>query len=88
MAKMTRRAMLWATSTSVAALAGAAALVANKQSPSAKAAASVTEATVSNGPITAFVKDASTGTISVFQGEREIVVKSFDLVHALQNIVK
>ncbi len=87
MAKMTRRAMLWATSTGVATLAGVAALVSSKQHSTSAEAAASTGATAS-GSITAFVKDASRGTISVFQGEREIVVNAPDLVRALANIAK
>ena len=88
MAKMTRRSMLWATSTGVAALAGVTALVVGKQEQSAKAAGATTEVAASGVTITAFVKDASTGMISVFQGESETVVHAPDMVQALLNMVK
>ncbi len=88
MEKMTRRAMLWATSTGVAALAGVAALVSTKSHAQAEGATASTTGVTATGPITAFISDASSGKISVFQGEREIVVNAPDLVRALANITR
>ncbi len=82
MAKMTRRAMLWATSAGVAAVTGAAALVAGKQLQSAEAAAPTTNV-AATGSLTAHIKDVSSGKVSIFMGEREIIVNNPALVHEL-----
>jgi len=89
MAKMTRRAMLWATSASVAALSGAAALVAgNKSVHSAEAAASTSTGATTSGPMMIYVANAQKGTLSVSIGDREVTVNNPALVRQLVSIVK
>lgn len=89
MAKMTRRAMLWATSASVAALSGAAALVAtNKSEQSAKAAAADTTGAAATGSMMVYVANVQKGTLSVSIGDREVTVNNPALVSQLLNIAK
>ena len=85
MAKMTRRAMLWATSASVAAATGVAALVAGQKIESANAAPA--EVAVS-GSVTAYIANAQSGKISLLVGEREIVVNNPALVQQILNAVR
>ena len=89
MAKMTRRAMLWATSTGVAALSGAAALVAsNKSGHSAEAAAANSTSVTATGSMMVYVANVQKGTLSVSIGDREITVNDPALVRQLLNIAK
>ncbi|GAC1392398.1 MAG: hypothetical protein NVS4B11_20000 [Ktedonobacteraceae bacterium] len=84
MAKMTRRTMLWATSASVAALGGAAALIANNErGKTVEAAASTTTGANANGPLAVFIPDATKGEVHVMLGEQEFVTQNPDLVRQL-----
>ena len=87
MAKMTRRAMLWATSAGVAAATGVAALVAGHNIESANAAAATTEVAV-NSSVTAYIADPKSGKVSLLVGEREIVVNNPALVQQILNAVQ
>ncbi len=87
MAKMTRRAMLWATSAGVAAATGVAALVAGQKTEGAKAAAATTEVAV-NSSVTAYIADPKSGKISLLIGEKEIVVTNSALVQQILNAVQ
>ncbi|GAC1432391.1 MAG: hypothetical protein PVS3B3_36940 [Ktedonobacteraceae bacterium] len=82
MAKMTRRAMLWATSASVAAVTGAAALV-GKQTESASAAAPSTTGIAASGSVTAYIADVKSGKISLLFGEKEVVINNPALVQQI-----
>ena len=89
MAKMTRRAMLWATSAGVAALSGAAALVAtNKSEQSAKAAAADTTGVTATAAMMVYVANVQKGTLSVSIGDREVTVNNPDLVRQLLSVAK
>ena len=84
MAKMTRRAMLWATSASVAAATGAAALIAGQKIENASAASSTYKVTAS-GPVSAYIANAQSGKINLLVGESEIVVNNPALVQQILN---
>ena len=86
MAKMTRRAMLWATSASVAAATGVAALIAGQKIESASAAPATSEFAV-KGPITAYIADTKSGKISLLVGEQEIIVNNPALVQEILNAI-
>ena len=70
MAKMTRRAMLWATSAGVAAVAGVTAL-AGKQLQSASAAGSASTEVAASGSATLYIADVKSGKMSLMVGENE-----------------
>ncbi len=82
MAKMTRRTMLWATSASVAAATGIAALIAGRKIESADAASATTEV-VANSSVTAYIADPRSGKVSLLVGEKEIVVHNPGLVQQI-----
>lgn len=85
MAKVTRRTFL---STTMGAAGGVAAmgLIAGP-STLVEAAQNVADAgdeTASSGPMTAYVRDAATGEVSVMVGHREVITKDPQLVRRLQ----
>ena len=89
MAKVTRRTFL---STTVGAAGGVAAmgLIAGP-STLVEAAQNVAEASdrpVSSEPMTAYVRDAATGEISVMVGHREIVTRDPQLIRRLQRAAR
>ena len=89
MAKVTRRTFL---STTVGAAGGVAAmgLIAGP-STLVEAPQNVAEASdgpVSSEPMTAYVRDAATGEISVMVGHREIVTKDPQLIRRLQRVAR
>ena len=89
MAKVTRRTFL---STTVGAAGGVAAmgLIAGP-STLVEAAQNVAEASdgpVSSEPMTAYVRDATTGEISVMVGHREIVTRDPQLIRRLQRAAR
>lgn len=86
MAKMTRRAMLWATSAGVAAVTGAAALIAGQKIETASAAPATSEVAM-GGSVTAYIANAQSGKISFLVDEREIVVNNPGLVQQILNAV-
>lgn len=88
MAKMTRRAMLWATSAGVAAVTGVTALVAGQKLESANAAAPATTAVSTTGSVTAYIADAKSGNISLMFGENEVVVHNPALVQQILSAVR
>ena len=89
MAKVTRRTFL---STTVGAAGGVAAmgLIAGP-STLVEAAQNVADAgddAASNAPMTAYVRDASTGEIAVMVGHREVVTKDPQLIRRLQRVAR
>jgi hypothetical protein len=89
MAKVTRRTFL---STTVGAAGGVAAmgLIAGP-STLAEAAQNIADASdgpVSSEPMTAYVRDAATGEISVMVGHREVVTKDPQLIRRLQRAAR
>jgi hypothetical protein len=89
MAKVTRRTFL---STTVGAAGGVAAmgLIAGP-STLVEAAQNVAEAgdgPVAREPMTAYVRDASTGEIAVMVGHREVVTKDPQLIRRLQRAAR
>lgn len=84
MAKMTRRAMLWATSAGVATLSGVAAVfVGNQHSARVEAAGLTSTGAATSGSLAAYVKNVQSGTVSILVGEREVIINNPDLVRAL-----
>ncbi|GAC1397810.1 MAG: hypothetical protein NVS4B12_01370 [Ktedonobacteraceae bacterium] len=84
MAKMTRRAMLWATSAGVAALSGAAAvLVGEQRAKKVEAAAPTTTGATASAPLAVYVPDVTKGEVHVMLGEQEFVTQNADLVRQL-----
>ena len=79
MAKMTRRAMLWATSAGVAAVAGVTAL-AGKELTSANAASATSTEVATGGSVTAYIADAKSGKISLTFGQKEVIITNPALV--------
>ncbi len=79
MAKMTRRAMLWATSAGVAAVAGVSAL-AGKQLTSASAAGATSSEVATSGSATIYIANVNGDTLSILSGESEIIVHNAALV--------
>jgi hypothetical protein len=90
MEKMTRRSMLWATSTGVAALGGVAAFVSGMQrNEKADAAASTMAATAATGnSLTLFVSDVTKNEIHLMTGEREVVIQNSAIVRQLLSMAK
>ena len=82
MAKMTRRAMLWATSAGVAAVAGVSAL-AGKQLTSASAAGATSSEVATGSSATIYIANVNGDTLSILSGENEIVVHNAALVKQL-----
>jgi hypothetical protein len=87
MAKMTRRAMLYATSASVAAVAGVTAL-AGKQLHNASAAAPANTEVSMSGSVTAYIADARSGKISLLFGEKEIIITNPALAQQIVSLAK
>ncbi len=87
MAKMTRRAMLWATSAGVAAVTGVTALVAGKQIESASAAAPASVEVATGGSVTAYIADVKSGKISLLFGEKEVVITNPALVQQIVSAI-
>jgi hypothetical protein len=89
MAKVTRRTFL---STTVGAAGGVAAmgLIAGPSTlvEAAQNAAEASDGPVSSEPMTAYVRDAATGEISVMVGHREIVTKDPQLIRRLQRATR
>jgi hypothetical protein len=89
MAKVTRRTFL---STTVGAAGGVAAmgLIAGPSTlvEAAQNAAEASDGPVSSEPMTAYVRDAATGEISVMVGHREIVTRDPQLVRRLQRATR
>jgi len=89
MAKVTRRTFL---STTVGAAGGVAAmgLIAGPSTlvEAAKNVAEASDGPVSREPLTAYVRDAATGEISVMVGHREIVTKDPQLIRRLQRAAR
>jgi hypothetical protein len=89
MAKVTRRTFL---STTVGAAGGVAAmgLIAGPSTlvEAAQNVAEASDARVSSEPMTAYVRDAATGEISVMVGHREIVTKDPQLIRRLQRATR
>ncbi len=84
MAKMTRRAMLWATSAGVAAVAGVTAL-AGKQLQSASAAGSASTEVAASGSATLYISDVKSGKMSLMVGENEFVINNPTLVNQIMS---
>jgi len=89
MAKVTRGTFL---STTMGAAGGVAAmgLIAGPSTlvEAAQHVADAGDDTVSNDPMTAYVRDAATGEISVMVGHREVVTKDPALVRKLQRVAR
>jgi hypothetical protein len=89
MAKVTRRTFL---STTVGAAGGVAAmgLIAGPSTlvEAAQNAADASDGLMSGEPMTAYVRDAATGEISVMVGHREIVTKDPQLIRRLQRAAR
>ena len=89
MAKVTRRTFL---STTVGAAGGVAAmgLIAGPGTlvEAAQNVAEASDGPVSSEPMTAYVRDAATGEISVMVGHREIVTKDPQLIRRLQRATR
>jgi hypothetical protein len=85
MAKVTRRTFL---STTVGAAGGVAAmgLIAGPSTlvEAAQNVAAASDGPMSSEPMTAYVRDAATGEISVMVGHREVVTKDPQLIRRLQ----
>ena len=87
MAKMTRRAMLWATSASVAAAAGVTALVAGEKVRSVDAAPAHSEI-AAGASVTAYIANVSSGKISIISGDNEFVITNPALVQEIVNAAR
>ena len=89
MAKVTRRTFL---STTVGAAGGVVAmgLIAGPSTlvEAAQNAADASDGPMSGEPMTAYVRDAATGEISVMVGHREIVTKDPQLIRRLQRAAR
>jgi hypothetical protein len=89
MAKVTRRTFL---STTVGAAGGVAAmgLIAGPGTlvEAAQNVADASDGPMSSEPMTAYVRDAATGEISVMVGHREIVTKDPQLIRRLQRATR
>lgn len=89
MAKVTRRAFL---STTVGAAGGVAAmgLIAGPGTlvEAAQNVADASDGAVAGEPMTAYVRDASTGEIAVMVGHREVITKDPQLVRRLQRATR
>jgi hypothetical protein len=89
MAKVTRRTFL---STTVGAAGGVAAmgLIAGPSTlvEAAQNAADASDGRMSGEPMTAYVRDAATGEISVMVGHREVVTKDPQLIRRLQRAAR
>ena len=89
MAKVTRRTF---RSPTVGAAGGVAAmgLIAGPSTlvEAAQHVADAGDDTMSNEPMTAYVRDAATGEISVMVGHREVVTKDPGLVRKLQRVTR
>jgi hypothetical protein len=89
MAKVTRRTFL---STTVGAAGGVAAmgLIAGPSTlvEAAQNAADASDGPMSSEPMTAYVRDAATGEISVMVGHREVVTKDPQLIRRLQRAAR
>jgi hypothetical protein len=89
MAKVTRRTFL---STTVGAAGGVAAmgLIAGPGTlvEAAQNVAEASDGPVSSEPMTAYVRDAATGEISVMVGHREVVTKDPQLIRRLQRVAR
>ena len=89
MAKVTRRTFL---STTVGAAGGVAAmgLIAGPGTlvEAAQNVAEASDGPMSSEPMTAYVRDAATGEISVMVGHREIVTKDPQLIRRLQRATR
>jgi hypothetical protein len=89
MEKMSRRAMLWATSAGVATLSGVTAvLVGTQREKKAEAAAPTTTGATATGSLALYVKDVSKGRVSVMMGEQEVVLNNPDLVRQILKVVQ
>jgi len=89
MAKVTRRTFL---STTVGAAGGVAAmgLIAGPSTlvEAAQTAAQANDCPASREPMTAYVRDAATGEISVMVGHREVITKDPQLIRRLQRAAR
>ena len=89
MAKVTRRTFL---STTVGAAGGVAAmgLIAGPTTlvEAAQNVADASDGPMSGEPMTAYVRDAATGEISVMVGHREVVTKDPQLIRRLQRAAR
>jgi hypothetical protein len=89
MAKVTRRTFL---STTVGAAGGVAAmgLIAGPSTlvEAAQTAAEANDGPASREPLTAYVRDAATGEISVMVGHREVITKDPQLIRRLQRAAR
>ncbi len=89
MAKVTRRTFL---STTMGAAGGVAAmgLIAGPSTlvEAAQHVADAGDDTASGEPMTAYVRDAATGEISVMVGHREVVTRDPSLVRKLQRVTR
>jgi len=89
MAKVTRRTFL---STTVGAAGGVAAmgLIAGPGTlvEAAQNVAEASDGPVSSEPMTAYVRDAATGEISVMVGHREVITKDPQLIRRLQRATR
>ncbi|MHB8489691.1 MAG: hypothetical protein ACYDCS_10865 [Candidatus Dormibacteria bacterium] len=89
MAKVTRRTFL---STTVGAAGGVAAmgLIAGPSTlvEAAQNVAGASDGPLSSEPMTAYVRDAATGEISVMVGHREILTKDPQLIRRLQRAAR
>lgn len=84
MAKMTRRAMLWATSAGVAALSGAAAVLAGEQhAKQVEAAAPTTTGATASGSLVVSIRDVTKGEVHVLLGDQAFVTQNPGLVRQL-----
>ena len=85
MSKMTRRALLWATPAGVATLGGVAALLTalKPQDKAHAASANTSTAATATGSLTLYVRDVTKGEVSLFVGEREVVLQDPALVAQL-----
>lgn len=83
MTKMTRRALLWATPAGVATLGGVAALLTTLKPQNKALAARAKTSTPATGALTLHVRDMTKSEVSLFVGEREIVVQDPALVTQL-----
>jgi hypothetical protein len=89
MAKVTRRTFL---STTVGAAGGVAAmgLIAGPSTlvEAAQNVAAASDGPMASEPMTAYVRDAATGEISVMVGHREVVTKDPQLIRRLQRAAR
>ncbi|GAC1365129.1 MAG: hypothetical protein PVS3B3_34480 [Ktedonobacteraceae bacterium] len=83
MAKLTRRAMLWATPAGIATLGGVAALLTTFKTQDKADAASAKTSAPTTGSLTLYVRDVTKSEVSVFMGEQEVVIQDAALVNQL-----